>query len=102
VKSASRLRFLIKYKVPTTLTACSINYRGEITGLGQTGTGEIHTYLATPTRAVAASESTSQGVISRRILSDNARKLLQQQLRYGRTGARFVGPQSLLFTASVR
>ena len=73
------------------LTGCSINSRGEITGLGLTSAGEIHTYLATPTRAVAASESTSQGVISRRILSDNARKLLQQQLRFGRSGTRFMG-----------
>ena len=30
------------------LTGCSINSRGEITGLGVTNTGEIHTYLATP------------------------------------------------------
>ena len=30
------------------LTACSINSRGEITGLGLTSTGEIHTYLAGP------------------------------------------------------
>jgi len=32
------------------LTGCSINSRGEITGLGQTGTGEIHTYRAIPIR----------------------------------------------------
>ena len=31
------------------LTGCSINSRGEITGLGATSTGEIHTYLAIPT-----------------------------------------------------
>ena len=66
------------------LTGCSINSRGEITGLGLTSTGEIHTYLATPTEGVAPSESTSQGVIRRRILSDDASKLLQQQLRFGR------------------
>jgi probable HAF family extracellular repeat protein len=58
------------------LTGCSINSRGEITGLGLTSTGEIHTYLATPAQGVATSESTSQGVISRRILSDDARKVL--------------------------
>ena len=46
------------------LTGCSINSRGEITGLGLTSTGEIHTYLATPTHRDATSESTSQGVIS--------------------------------------
>lgn len=30
------------------ITACSINDRGEITGLGLTSTGEIHTYRAIP------------------------------------------------------
>jgi len=73
------------------LTGCSINSRGEITGLGLTSTGEIHTYLATPTHGVATGESTSQGVISPRALSDDARKLLQQQLRFGRSGARLMG-----------
>jgi probable HAF family extracellular repeat protein len=75
------------------LTGCSINSRGEITGLGLTSTGEIHTYLATPTHGVATGESTSQGVISPRALSDDARKLLQQQLRFGRSGARLMGPE---------
>jgi probable HAF family extracellular repeat protein len=75
------------------LTGCSINSRGEITGLGLTSTGEIHTYLATPTRGVASGESTSQGAISRRILSDDSRKQLQQQLRFARSGARFMGLQ---------
>ena len=72
------------------LTGCSINSRGEITGLGLTSSGEIHTYLASPTYGVTTSESTSQGVISPRGLSDDARKLLQQQLRFGRSGARFM------------
>ena len=70
------------------LTGCSINSRGEITGLGLTSTGEIHTYLATPTHGVATSESTSRDGMSRRILSADTRKLLQQQLRFGRSGAR--------------
>jgi probable HAF family extracellular repeat protein len=30
------------------LTGCSINSRGQITGLGMTSTGEIHAYLASP------------------------------------------------------
>jgi probable HAF family extracellular repeat protein len=47
------------------LTGCSINSRGEITGLGMTSNGQIHTYLAIPTHDVATSESTLQGVISR-------------------------------------
>jgi probable HAF family extracellular repeat protein len=75
------------------LTGCSINSRGEITGLGLTSTGEIHTYLATPTQGVANSESTSQGAISRRILRDDARKQLQQQLRSARSGAWLMGRQ---------
>jgi probable HAF family extracellular repeat protein len=69
------------------LTGCSINSRGEITGLGLTSNGEIHTYLATPTHGVASSVSTSQGVIRPRVLSDDARKVLQRQLPFGRFGA---------------
>ncbi len=49
------------------MAGCSINSRGEITGLGLNSTGEIHTYLALPTQSVAASESTSQSVIALRI-----------------------------------
>ena len=74
------------------ISGCSINSRGEITGLGLTSTGEIHTYLATPTHGVAT-ESTSQGVISPRVLSDDARNLLKQQLRFGRFGVGHIGPQ---------
>jgi probable HAF family extracellular repeat protein len=73
------------------MTGCSINSRGEITGLGLTSTGEIHTYLASPTHGVATNESPSQGLISPRVLSDDTRKLLQQQLRFGRSGDRFMG-----------
>jgi probable HAF family extracellular repeat protein len=72
------------------LTGCSINSGGEITGLGMTSAGEIHTYLASPTDGVATGESTSQGAISLRVLSDDARKLLQQQLRFGRSGPQFM------------
>ncbi|MGO8795708.1 MAG: hypothetical protein ACLQLC_12870 [Candidatus Sulfotelmatobacter sp.] len=69
------------------LTGCSINSRGEITGLGMTSTGEIHTYLASPTHAFATSESNLSSVVTSRNLSDDARRLLQQQLRFSRTGA---------------
>jgi len=72
------------------LTGRSINSSGEITGLGLTSSGEIHTYLATPSHGVANSESTSQG-FSPGILSDDARKLLQQQLRFGRSEDWFMG-----------
>lgn len=74
------------------LTGCSINSRGQITGLGLTSTGEIHTYLATPTHGAATSESTSQG-ISPRLLSDDARTLLQQRQHFGRFGVGHMGPQ---------
>jgi probable HAF family extracellular repeat protein len=72
------------------ITGCSVNSRGEITGLGLTSTGETHTYLATPTHSIASSGNTSQGVTSPGVLSDDARKLLQQQQRIDRFGARFM------------
>src|SRR5208283_271972 len=72
------------------LTACSINSSGEITGLGMNSTGEIYSYLASPTYGVGASDNSSQGMISPRVLSDDARKLLQQQLRFGPSGVRFM------------
>jgi len=75
------------------MTGCSINSRREITGLGMTSTGEIHTYLATPIRGIATGESALQGVVSPRTLSDDARKLLQQQLRLSRFGVGLMGPQ---------
>jgi hypothetical protein len=55
-----------------------------------TSAGEIHTYLASPTYGVGASDNSSQGMISPRVLSDDARKLLQQQLRFGPSGVRFM------------
>jgi probable HAF family extracellular repeat protein len=75
------------------LTGCSINSRGQITGLGMTSTGEIHTYLASPTDSVASGESTSQGMIMPTVLSDDARILLPQQLRFARSGARSMSLQ---------
>ncbi len=75
------------------LTGCSINSRGEITGLGLTSTGEIHTYLATPRHGVASGESLSQNAMSRGILTGDARQMLQQQMHSGRFGARFMGPR---------
>ena len=75
------------------LTGCSINSRGEITGLGMTSTGQIHTYLATPTHGIARSETTSKGVISPKILSEDARNAIQQQLRLGRFVVGLMGPQ---------
>lgn len=43
------LNTLVQPNPPLTLiTACAINNRGEISGLGLTSTGEIHTYRAVP------------------------------------------------------
>jgi probable HAF family extracellular repeat protein len=75
------------------VSGCSINSLGEITGLGLTRTGEIHTYLATPTHGVGTSENLSPGVMSQRIPSDDARKLLQAQPGLSRSGARLISPQ---------
>jgi probable HAF family extracellular repeat protein len=82
------------------LTGCSINSRGEITGLGMTSTGEIHTYLASPTpreggsEGAAAAGQAGSSESTRVALPDDVRQRLQQQLRFGRFGARFImGPQ---------
>jgi probable HAF family extracellular repeat protein len=81
------------------LTGCSINSRGEITGLGLTSTGETHTYLATPTHGEGGSESAAaagqagSSESARVALHDDVRQRLQQRLRFGRLGARLMGPQ---------
>ena len=81
------------------LTGCSINSRGEITGLGLTSTGEIHTYLATPrhrddgSESAAAAGQAGSSESARVALSDDVRQRLQQRLRFGRSGARLMGPQ---------
>jgi hypothetical protein len=58
-----------------------------------TSTGQIHTYLATPTHGIARSETTSKGVISPKILSEDARNAIEQQLRLGRFVVGLMGPQ---------
>jgi probable HAF family extracellular repeat protein len=78
------------------LLACNINSRGEIVGLGVNSTGEAHAYLAAPRNGEASSESLSpaaQGVPSPRVLSEDARRLLQQRLTFGRFGARVMAPR---------
>ena len=81
------------------LTGCSINSRGEITGLGLTSTGETHTYLATPTHGEGGSESAAaagqagSSESARVALPDDVRQRLQQRLRFGRSGTRLMGPQ---------
>jgi probable HAF family extracellular repeat protein len=77
------------------LDAGAINNRGEIVGFGVTSTGDVHGFLATPSNAFA-SESLSpdaQGVTRRMVLSEDARKQLQQRLPFGRFGGRLTGPR---------
>jgi hypothetical protein len=62
----------------------------------QTSTGETHAFVATPTSPAAAAESVSpgaQGATSPMVLPENARKQLQQRLRFGRPGAQLGGPK---------
>ena len=73
-----------------------INPHGEIVGLGLTSTFEVHAFLATPSNSVAGGESItacSQSMTNPIALSNYARKLLSQRLRFGRFGARPTGPQ---------
>ena len=72
----------------------AINSSGEIVGFAQTSTGDTHAFLATPSNGAAASESfspASQAVASPMVASENARKVLQQRLRFDRFGARLPG-----------
>jgi probable HAF family extracellular repeat protein len=78
------------------LTACSINSHGEIIGIAvEKSSGDVHGYLATPGNRKDGSESAEpdvQGAASPTGLSEDARKLLQQRLPFGRFGARLMGP----------
>jgi probable HAF family extracellular repeat protein len=79
------------------LDAGGINSRGEITGFGVTHAGDVHAFLAAPTNgedgresfSPAAQEGTSES--RQAALPENARKLLQQMLPFGRFGARPTG-----------
>jgi probable HAF family extracellular repeat protein len=74
----------------------SINSRGEIVGFAQTSSGDTHAYVATPINGAAASANPSpaaEDVTRPMPLSEDARKLLQQRLRFGRFGGRFMGPR---------
>lgn len=78
------------------LFAFAINSRGEIAGFGVTSTGDVHSFLATPSNNAFTSESFSseaQDVTGRMVLSEDARKLLQQRLPFGRFGVRLTGPR---------
>jgi probable HAF family extracellular repeat protein len=80
------------------ITACSINSLGEISGLGVTSTGDVHAYLATPTRSEAGTETApaeqgGSGESPEVTLPEKVRELPQQRPRYGRFGVRLMGPQ---------
>jgi len=82
------LNTLIPAGTPLTLMlACSINSSGEITGLAMTSAGEFHGYVATPSSESLA--AAAQGAIGPMVLSEDARTLLQQRLRFVRFGAGF-------------
>jgi probable HAF family extracellular repeat protein len=75
--------------------ACSINSRGEIAGIGANEAGDVHAFMATPIGTAAGSERsvlTVQETKRRVVLSDTARKQLQQHLRFGQIGG-LIGPR---------
>jgi probable HAF family extracellular repeat protein len=78
---------------------CSINARGEITGLAvDTRTGEPHGFLATPVHSAGGSVNAGPAVPgssdgTKAILSEDVRQLLQQRLPFGRFMARPRGSQ---------
>jgi probable HAF family extracellular repeat protein len=75
------------------LSACSINFQGQITGLGVTSTGDLHAYLAIP-NTVSNSNSADgfpqqevQAPSLQPVLSEHDRQTLLQQLRLLRFAA---------------
>lgn len=95
----SDLNSLISQDSPLYLVyALGINDAGEIVGFAaETGTGDLHAYVATPIRGNSSNQSfaaPSPSVTSanvRAVLPENVRALLQQRLPFGRLGARQVG-----------
>ena len=71
------------------LDAGAINSRGDIVGFGATGKGDVHPFLAIPNSGRTAVPNAA----SRMVLSDDARKRIQQQMLFGPTGVRFMGPR---------
>jgi len=69
------------------MLACSINSSGGITGLAKASAGEFYGYVATPSSESLAPAAQSAG--SPMVLSEDARTLLQQRLRFVRFGAGF-------------
>ena len=80
--------------------ACSINSRGELTGLAlETSTGDLHAFLAVPvdgdfdSESAAAAEQAGTSEPKHVVLTENVRKRLQQRLRFRLPGARPTDPQ---------
>jgi probable HAF family extracellular repeat protein len=84
--------------------AFDINSRGEIVGLAETGTGETHAFLATPSSGASSTESTTlaaPGQISEHpkvTLPENVRKMLRQRRGLGRS--QWASPQTSLSTTA--
>jgi len=78
------------------LFANAINSSGEIVGVGMTGGGDMHGFLATPSSGEDVSGSlsaASERVTGPKALPEDVRKLLQRRLRSGRFGGRLMGPR---------
>jgi hypothetical protein len=62
-------------------------------GLGLTGDGDVHAFLTTPSSGsdTGLLSSAAQDRTSPMLLSEDARKVLQQWLRYTGLGGRFMG-----------
>jgi len=74
------------------LFAAVINSSGQIVGFGATSSGDIHGFLATPSSGPDTSESLSPAareINSPQLLPQDARRALQQGLRFGRSEGRF-------------
>jgi probable HAF family extracellular repeat protein len=86
------------------LFATGINSSGQIVGFALTSTFDLHGFLATPRNGEDGRESNrdsvwadtqgdAQGATRPMVLPDDVRKMIQQQLPFGRFGARPMGPQ---------
>jgi probable HAF family extracellular repeat protein len=82
------------------LQACSINSRGDLTGLAvQQSTGELHAFLATPISGEADGDSIAPAELSgsiegtKVVLTEDARHQLQKLLRFRLPEPPLSGPQ---------
>ena len=81
------------------LTAFAINDVGEIAGFGVNGTGNVHAFVATPSRSEDNSESAAfdeqagSSEVTKVVLTENSRKQLQKLLRFRLPGGQLTEPQ---------